>query len=168
MLFVNTFRREFVHIQIVYTISRHFIAHPCSQRYLNEVFNGGIRVVKGPGSLQTPDFVKIILSSLLIFPMFFWITFPRLEAIERDSKEKEKQHGFLIAQSSAAKVHGPGPPSPSGSTRTVTTNAELVELVAKKSANTGFSQNIYSTLYVAETQKEAEVVVLGAKNSEGG
>ncbi|XP_055336470.1 transient receptor potential cation channel subfamily M member 3-like [Paramacrobiotus metropolitanus] len=79
-------------MEISYRVgNKHFIAHPCSQRYLNEVFNGGIRVVKSQSAFSIPDFIKIILSALLVFPMYLWIAFPRLEAKARDAKEKRRR-----------------------------------------------------------------------------
>ncbi|OWA49889.1 putative Transient receptor potential cation channel subfamily M member 3 [Hypsibius exemplaris] len=141
--------------------NKHFIAHPCSQRYLNEVFNGGIRIVKGPGSFYIPDFLKLVLSACLVFPMYFWVSFPRLEANARNSREKQKG---ILAGTYPVTAEGNMCPFPAmlipSDKNVIPLAAEMVQLVHKSSGVTGLSQNANSTLYVSDPSKEDPYVAI--------
>ncbi|GBM32255.1 Protein ced-11 [Araneus ventricosus] len=56
--------------------NRVFIAHPCCQKYLDDIFMGKIKVSDLPyGDFTIPLWLKIIFSNFLIFPIFLWIRF---------------------------------------------------------------------------------------------
>ncbi|OQV16369.1 putative Transient receptor potential cation channel subfamily M member 5 [Hypsibius exemplaris] len=69
-------------VQLAYDArNRWFLAHPCCQKWINRLYMGHIQIASAhPGSMRIPDFIKILLSAFLIFPMYFWIHFPSLDS----------------------------------------------------------------------------------------
>lgn len=53
-----------------------FLAHPCCQKWLTSTFQGKIRIREITwGVFTIPVPIKILLCSLLIFPMYVWVRF---------------------------------------------------------------------------------------------
>ena len=73
--------------------NRNFIAHPCSQKILTKRLFGDIQVRESSKHIliDLPTWVKVVLSALLIFPMYFWILFPVVELESDDMLNTQKQ-----------------------------------------------------------------------------
>ncbi|KAK3100700.1 hypothetical protein FSP39_023943 [Pinctada imbricata] len=64
-----------------------FIAHPCCQKWITNKMFGSIRVKELDwGFIRLPDWLKILLSCFLIFPMFIWISFEPVASWRKDKK----------------------------------------------------------------------------------
>uniref|UniRef100_T1J9X5 Uncharacterized protein n=1 Tax=Strigamia maritima TaxID=126957 RepID=T1J9X5_STRMM len=56
--------------------NRAFIAHPCCQKWLTNLFFGDIRIRELKwGTVTLPVWIKVVLSAFLIFPMYIWVHF---------------------------------------------------------------------------------------------
>ncbi|KAH3781577.1 transient receptor potential cation channel subfamily M member-like 2 isoform X2 [Dreissena polymorpha] len=73
----------------------HFMAHPCVQKWLTQLFMGNLHVKELEwGFFRLPYWFKIISSVLLIFPMYIWIRFTppaKMEAIEYEEAVAEEE-----------------------------------------------------------------------------
>lgn len=55
---------------------KQFLAHPCCQKWLANTFQGKIRIREITwGFFTVPVSIKILLCSLLVFPMYIWVRF---------------------------------------------------------------------------------------------
>ncbi|CAN7992774.1 unnamed protein product [Ixodes hexagonus] len=71
--------------------NRSFLAHPCCQRWISNLFMGRISVRDLPwGPLSLPLWLKVILCAFLVFPMFIWVRF------KSDPHEMEYKEGKWI------------------------------------------------------------------------
>ncbi|XP_055337468.1 transient receptor potential cation channel subfamily M member 3-like isoform X2 [Paramacrobiotus metropolitanus] len=108
-------------VQLAYDArNRWFLAHPCCQKWINRLYMGHIQIASPhPGSPQIPNFVKILLSAFLIFPMFFWIHFPSIDSVDAQKKRKhsrtqdhkiriswEEENRLLTLSSSGSQLEG--------------------------------------------------------------
>ena len=68
---------------------RYFLAHDACQIWLNRLWEGGLEVADSWDS-KLPEEFKLVVSALLLFPIYFWIQYPaknfakELSADERD------------------------------------------------------------------------------------
>ncbi|CAG2103874.1 unnamed protein product [Medioppia subpectinata] len=73
---------------------RTFLAHPCCQKWLTNTFLGNIRLREMSwGFFSMPPSVKILLSALLVFPMYVWVRFwPKTgKQTVRDDKTEDQE-----------------------------------------------------------------------------
>ena len=72
-----------------------FIAHPCCQKILTKRLLGSIQIRENERNafIEIPNFVKVILSAFLVFPMYYWIVFPikEVDASSWFNKSKRKK-----------------------------------------------------------------------------
>ena len=75
---------------------RQFLAHPCCQKWLTNTFQGKIRVREITwGFFTIPAPLKILLCSLLVFPMYIWIQFSN-EGIESNHGKSDLDDEFDV------------------------------------------------------------------------
>ncbi|UYV68963.1 TRPM [Cordylochernes scorpioides] len=56
--------------------NRTFLAHPCCQKWLTNMFYGNVRMRELPwGPITLPSWFKVLVCAFLIFPMYFWVRF---------------------------------------------------------------------------------------------
>ncbi|XP_035219334.1 transient receptor potential cation channel subfamily M member 3-like isoform X2 [Stegodyphus dumicola] len=56
--------------------NRNFVAHPCCQKWLTNKFMGNIKIRElSWGFVTFPVYIKVILCSFLVFPMYLWVRF---------------------------------------------------------------------------------------------
>ncbi|XP_055345024.1 transient receptor potential cation channel subfamily M member 2-like [Paramacrobiotus metropolitanus] len=94
--------------------NRYFLAHESCQKWLTHIWEGGIEVA---GSLEghifgLPDSVKLILSALFLFPIPFWIQYPRKNFEKQYSMDHNSTNHFhrsdeIIRTDSVENVHDP-------------------------------------------------------------
>ncbi|CAN8019239.1 unnamed protein product [Ixodes persulcatus] len=78
--------------------NRSFLAHPCCQKWISNLFMGRISVRELPwGSLALPLWLKVILCAFLVFPMYVWVRFKsdphEMEYKEEADMEEEEREG---------------------------------------------------------------------------
>ncbi|RUS70802.1 hypothetical protein EGW08_021437, partial [Elysia chlorotica] len=80
-----------------------FIAHPCCQRSMRERWFGNIKIHSYNFSfISVPEFLKIYLCLVLIFPMYFWLSFKsvrrtQLSQHEQDDDDREMNKNYSNA-----------------------------------------------------------------------
>lgn len=66
---------------------KQFLAHPCCQKWLANTFQGKIRLREITwGFFTVPVSIKILLCSLLVFPMYIWVRFKNDEPKDDDEE----------------------------------------------------------------------------------
>ena len=72
--------------------SMNFIAHPCCQELLKKRFFGNIKVRKHNIDflIHLPNWFKVTISAILIFPILFWIIFPNEEKKSNESTDEDE------------------------------------------------------------------------------
>ena len=95
---------------------RAFLGHPCCQKWLTNTFLGNIRLREMSWGLITiPPSIKILLSALLIFPMYIWVRFREESKTvlhydqneeQEDERDAENEEQHLIANEPAAQEMG--------------------------------------------------------------
>lgn len=89
---------------------KQFIAHRCCQKRLTDIFYGKIRI-RNLGLVPLSNFVKVLLSSLLIFPMYVWVRFPYhanqpkvADETKDDEEEEEEDLDKIVAKEKQPKA----------------------------------------------------------------
>ena len=91
---------------------RGFLAHPCCQKWLTNTFLGNIRLREMSwGFITIPPSIKILLSALLIAPMYIWVRFREdshkqvlhydKQEEQEDERDAENEEQHLIAEQPA-------------------------------------------------------------------
>ena len=74
---------------------RAFLAHPCCQKWLTNTFLGKIRLREMSwGFISIPPSIKVLLSAILIFPMYIWVRFKeerQKEVVHKDQDDQEDE-----------------------------------------------------------------------------
>lgn len=76
---------------------KHFLAHPCCQKWLTTTFQGKIRLREinwGFFTVNVP--IKILLCSLLIFPMYIWVRFKEDERKDLHGENTDLDEEFDV------------------------------------------------------------------------
>lgn len=61
--------------QLAYaTNAQNFIAHECSQRWVLRLLYGNLQIRTTSSIFRLPNWLKIVLSALFMFPITWWVT----------------------------------------------------------------------------------------------
>ncbi|UYV70179.1 TRPM [Cordylochernes scorpioides] len=75
-----------------------FLAHPCCQRWLTNVFMGNVSIREVPwGVFPVPVSIKVILSAFFVFPMYMWVRFktdPHIGGQWEEAADNESDEGL--------------------------------------------------------------------------
>ncbi|XP_064474206.1 transient receptor potential cation channel subfamily M member 2-like isoform X2 [Ornithodoros turicata] len=103
--------------------NRTFLAHPCCQKWITNLFMGGIRVRELTWGIFTcPLWLKIILCAFLVFPMYIWVSFKsdphemeyKEEADIEEEKEDKEEDQLLPSGGGDSVLKADGAGSPPG------------------------------------------------------
>lgn len=66
--------------------NRKFLSHVCCQRWINRELHGNLVIVNHRnGIIMIPTWLKVLLSSIFVFPISFWIRVQKREKIFNDN-----------------------------------------------------------------------------------
>ncbi|VDN02499.1 unnamed protein product [Thelazia callipaeda] len=134
------------------TSNKKFIAHRCCQKWIRRLLYGKLQVIYSKTSIFLPNWLKILLASVLIFPIYWWMKYCVPERYSLD------QNSNLSPTAALLQFHGQESMKRKYSARSFMSNKSIASAVVRDERSLGETST--SSCLLVEGQQSAEGIVL--------
>ncbi|KAI2808613.1 hypothetical protein BLOT_006558 [Blomia tropicalis] len=140
---------------------KRFIAHPCCQKWLTNTFQGKIRLREITwGFFSLPVSIKVLLCSLLAFPMYIWVQFKEHHR-ESNCEQNELDDDFDVYESMYTHLdYG----ASKETNRIENVNVQLSTIVSNNNNNNNLTQQFESPITIGPMTSSVSSVSSGIVN----